>query len=60
MLFAFQESRRVEDATATLLHLLHSHLDKADAEILSADFSFAFNTIKSPTLANVLFPEFLW
>lgn len=58
--FAFQESRGVEDAIATLLHLLLSHLEKpkAHAKILFADFSSAFNTIKPCILANMLSSEF--
>lgn len=60
MQFAYQASRGVEDAIATLLHLLHTHLEKpkAHAKILFADFSSAFNTIKPSILANILTEEF--
>jgi len=56
MQFAYQASRGVEDAIATLLHLLHTHLEKpkAHVKILFADFSSAFNTIKPSILANIL------
>ena len=56
----YQASRGVEDAIATLLHLLHSHLEKpkAHAKILFADFSSAFNAIKPSILAKILAEEF--
>ena len=61
MQFAYQASRGVEDAIATLLHLVYSHLEKpkTHAKILFADFSSAFNTIKPSILANILTNEFL-
>ena len=58
--FAYQASRGVDDAIATLLHIIYSHLEKpkAHVKILFADFSSAFNTIRPRTLANVLSSEF--
>ncbi len=58
--FAYQASRGVDDAIATLLHIVHSHLEKpkAHVKILFADFSSAFNTIRPRMLAKVLSSEF--
>lgn len=60
MQFAFQESRGVEEAIATFLNLLLSHLEKpkAHGKILFADFSSAFNTIKPGIFVNILSSEF--
>lgn len=58
--FAYQASRGVEDAIGTLLHLLHTHLEKpkTHAKILFVDFSSAFNTIQPSILADRLASEF--
>lgn len=44
--FAYRAKRGVEDATATLLNLLHKHLEgsKTHVRVLFVDFSSAFNT----------------
>lgn len=59
--FAYQASRGVEDAITTVLHLLHSHLEKpkTHAKILFVDFSSAFNCILPNILAATLTKEFL-
>ncbi len=58
--FAYQASRGVESAILTLLHLLHTHLEKpkAHAKILFVDFSSAFNNIQPSILTDILSTEF--
>ncbi len=54
--FAYQSFKGVEDAILTILHLLHSHLEKpkTHAKILFVDFSFncISPSILAATLAN--------
>ena len=53
--FAYKTARGTDDATMTLLHKVHSHLDSANfnfVRILFIDFSSAFNTIQPHLLAN--------
>ena len=55
--FAYKTARGTDDATMTLLHKVHSHLDSASlnfVRILFIDFSSAFNTIQPHLLANKL------
>lgn len=58
--FAYQASRGVEDAILTLMHLLHTHLEKPKtrAKILFLGFSSAFNTMLPKTLTEILAKEF--
>lgn len=60
MQFAYRSSRGVEDATITLLYLVHKHLEnsKTHARLLFADFSSAFNTIQPNILCSKLLSEF--
>ena len=51
--FAYR-TRRVQDASSTLLNLLHKHLEgsKKHARLLIVDFSSAFNTIQPHFLVD--------
>jgi hypothetical protein len=54
--FAYRPARGVEDAIATILHRLLTHLETPGhyARILFADFSSAFNTIQRHTMVEKL------
>ena len=54
--FAYRSHRGVDDAIATLLHRLLSHLDTPGhtARVLFADFSSAFNTIQRHVMVEKL------
>ena len=58
--FAYREGRGVQDATATLLNLVHKHLEgvKTHARLLFVDFSSAFNTIQPHVLVEKLINTF--
>ena len=58
--FAYREGRGVQDATATLLNLVHKHLEgvKTHARLLFVDFSSAFNTIQPHVLVEKLINSF--
>ena len=53
--FAYRPGRGVEDAIATLLNLVHCHLEKAKthARVLYLDLSSPFNTLQP----HLLFPK---
>ena len=54
--FAYKPNRCTDDATITLLHHVHSHLDTQGnyARILFIDFSSAFNTIQPHLMISKL------
>ena len=54
--FAYRRNRGVEDATITLLHDTHTHLEspKSFVRVLFIDFSSAFNTIQPHILSRKL------
>ena len=56
MQFAYKRNRGTDDATMTLLHMAHKHLDMSGnfVRILYVDFSSAFNTIQPHLLAQKL------
>ena len=58
--FAYREGRGVQDATTTLLNLVHKHLEgkKTHARLLFVDFSSAFNTIQPHVLVEKLISTF--
>ncbi len=58
--FAYSSKRGVEDAVATLFHLVRQHLDKLKTfvKLLFMDFSSAFNTIEPHILVEKLINEF--
>ena len=57
---AYRAGRGVQDATATLLNLVHKHLEgsKTHARLLFIDFSSAFNTIQPHVLVEKLSGSF--
>lgn len=58
--FAYRNKRGIEDAVATLLHLVFQHLEKPKTfvKLLFIDFSSAFNTIQPHILIDKLIKEF--
>ena len=58
--YAYRAGRGVQDALATLLNLLHKHLEgnKNHARLLFIDFSSAFNTIQPHVLVEKLVSSF--
>ena len=58
--FAYRHGKGVEDATLTILNLVHTHLEKekAHARILFVDFSSAFNTLQPHLLLKRLLSDF--
>ena len=58
--FAYRHGKGVEDATLTILNLVHTHLEKekAHATIMLVDFSSAFNTLQPHLLLKRLQSDF--